>query len=42
MKKHNLYASIICEGIHGGAIKMFDDYFLFRAQKITIVRVKLL
>ena len=36
MKKHNLYASIICSGVHGGAIKMLDDSFMFRAQKITI------
>lgn len=32
----NYYASICYNGVHGGAIKLTDEYMLFRCKKITI------
>jgi hypothetical protein len=34
--KHNFYASVCHQGVHGGAIKLTDDYFIFGTKKETI------
>ncbi|MDR0958153.1 MAG: hypothetical protein LBM16_02970 [Clostridiales bacterium] len=34
--KPNFYASVCHYGVHGGAVKLTDDYFMFGTQKIII------
>ncbi len=34
--KENFYASVCHKGVHGGAVKLADDAFIFCCQKLTI------
>lgn len=35
-KVYNFYASILANGIHGGAVRITDEEFIFRCQKVSI------
>lgn len=35
----NFYSSVICQGVHGGALKVDNKGLTFRAQKITLPEI---
>lgn len=35
----NFYSSVICQGVHGGALKVDNKGLTFRAQKVTLPEI---